>query len=296
MVAFIINGGRKSTVKKSKELVSYLKTKNFKYIVKYTEYKQHAISLTQELIASGYTTLVACGGDGTVNEVTNGIMLSGKEVALSIIPLGRGNDTHWSFDLEKDLQKAVDKLEKPNCKKIDLVLYEDKDVSRYFINICGIGLEAHINEIASKMKYIQGFLSYALGFVKILINNIKPYEVEIEIDGKKVKSKSQVIAVCNGRREGGTFLLAPNAQNDDGLIDLLYTDGYFKNFSLLALAISFFSGKQKEGKDIFLSKCKTIKVEAKDPTMIIEVDGELCSTNSQSCTFTIKEKILTLVI
>ena len=293
-VAFIINGGRKSTVKKSKELIEYLKTKDFKYIVKFTEYKQHAVTLTKELIALGYKTIVACGGDGTVNEVTNGIVSSGEEVALSIIPLGRGNDTHWGFDLEKDLKKAVDKLAFPKTKKIDLVLY--KDISRYFINICGIGLEAHINETASQMKHIQGFLSYALGFVKILINNIKPYDVDLTIDDKTVASKAQVIALCNGRREGGAFLLAPEAVNDDGYLDLVYTNGYFKNFSLLSLAISFFSGKHTNGKAVTCTKCKTLKVVSKKPEMIIEVDGELCNTSSLACTFEIKEKILSLVI
>jgi len=78
----------------------------------HTEYRDHAIKLTREGIERGFGTIVACGGDGTVNEVVNGIMVTDRSVRMGIIPLGRGNDFAWSAGIPDDIEKAVELLSK----------------------------------------------------------------------------------------------------------------------------------------------------------------------------------------
>lgn len=196
------------------------------YALVLTEYPEHATHLAQKALADGFDVIVASGGDGTVNEVLNGIMSSGENkkhsTVLAVIPVGRGNDFAFSMGIPTNVDEACNLLAHDPQMKIDVgrVVSERYPNGLYFGNGVGMGFDAMVGFVAAKMR-ISGILSYLVAAVKTMFIYYKTPTVELTLDGMPTQVPALMICTMNGRRLGGSFMMTPNSKPDDGVFDLL---------------------------------------------------------------------------
>lgn len=248
--------------------------------IAYTEREGHAETLAFSGAKKGYSAIIACGGDGSVNEVINGIMKSGRQVKMGIIPIGRGNDIAWNYDITGKVEDSVKKIIKGKGKRVDVGLvkggrYPD---GRYFLNGNGYGFEPLVTFLAMEFKRVNGIISYVLAFIRIMINPPKPYDVVIRTEEGIHHVQTQQISVSIGRRMGSTFMLAPNAIVDDGYFDLMFTIHPFTRLSLISAVLRFLRGTHlKDKKDFEGYRTKSVEVECSTECVSSHVDGEIVS-------------------
>ena len=237
---------------KAKKITEYFKNAGWNCTVAYTQGEGHAEKLAKSGAENGFKTIIAAGGDGTVNEVINGIMRSGKDVDMGIIPVGRGNDFAW-------IGHAKGKI-----------------ADKYFLNGMGFGFEPLVNFKAQSYKHINGMASYVAAFLSVLINPPKGYEVSMTLDGGESKIlKTQQISMNNGRRMGSSFLMTPRAEIDDGLLDYMFTNHPLKGFGLIKMVLKFFKGAMVSDKENFsYGNARRVVIDVLGNGMISHVDGE----------------------
>ncbi len=242
------------------------------------------IRLAREASLKGYSTIVAAGGDGTVNEVANGILKSGKAVEMGIIPAGRGNDFAWIAGIPVDIDKAVDLILSKPAGKVDVGFLKGGNFpeGRYFLNGAGIGFEPAVNFQASSYKHINGLLSYVVGLIHCIIHIPAAYDISFSIDDVSFDIKTQQISICNGRRMGSAFIMGPEALIDDGLLDVVYANKVINRRGLFPLLPSFLNGKILQKRCITGTRAKHVLIVSRKPDMKVHMDGEVVSFNASS--------------
>lgn len=196
-----------------------------------TERPWHAAELAEQAALSGYDVVVAVGGDGTANEVLNGLMLAKQagaegDVAMGVLSVGRGNDFAFGVGVPRDLAAGCRVLAQGHRRAIDVgrVVGGLYPQGRYFGNGVGIGFDAVIGFEALKMTRLHGFVSYIVAALKTIFLYFQAPLVRIEYDGQTITQPSLMVSIMNGRRLGGGFMMAPQAKLDDGLFDLCIAD------------------------------------------------------------------------
>lgn len=253
-----------------------------------------------------YSFITAAGGDGTANEVADGIIKRSKELNLdfnempifSIIPTGRGNDFAWFLKINgKDINAIVKKIINNEYKAIDVGYCIGGRFSEgaHFINGLGIGFEPSVNFIASSFKHVSGTLSYVLALLQMLRHYPLAMDLKIETLSKVYNVKSQQLSIGNGRRMGSAFLMTPKAIIDDGFLDFVYAYKPIEKNKILKTAIKFLSGKQLEDSHFSFSREKWIKITSSNNDMPIHIDGEMVGKEVKTIEISIKEKILKVI-
>lgn len=267
---FIINpiagaGKAKTLIPLIEETMNKVK-KDYNIII--TDKPEQAIKITEANI-SDYNTIVAVGGDGTVNEVASGIINKNRGT-LGIIPAGTGNDMAKSLGISNDPIKALETIIRGNTTTMDIGRVNDNN----FLNISSVGFDAEVVFNNNKLKKkIKSELSYALSVVYTLLQ-FKKRPVDIEIDGKRTHEDIVLLAVGNGKYYGGGMKILPDAKLNDGELDICIVSNMSK-FSLLFLFPTIFKGNHiKYKKYVRMDKGKCIKIISKD-IIPINVDGEL---------------------
>jgi diacylglycerol kinase (ATP) len=268
--------------KKDWETISALLDKEgLTFNVKFTERKGHAIILTLEGIKEGFRRIITVGGDGTLNEVVNGVLLNNSclttDISLASIPVGTGNDWGKMFGIETDYEKAVkiigeNKLMLHDVGKVSFS--EDNEMKeRYFINIAGLGFESVVVRKTNHQKergrggkaiYLFNLLTSLMSY-----NNTK---AEIIIDGEKKSADIFSLNVGNGRYCGGGMRQTPNALPDDGFLDVTIIKGMGK-FEIIRNLKILYDGTILSHPKIEGFRCKTVKVFS-DSLIYVEADGE----------------------
>lgn len=285
--------------RKAKKLGDYFRKKHVQCMIAYTLGEGHAEKLAAAGIANGFRCIVAAGGDGTVNEVLNGIMRSGrKDIRMGIIPIGRGNDFAWSARIPTDIYKASDMIIKGDSRPCDVgyCCGDGQENGRYFLNGTGFGFEPMVNFRAMEYKHINGFPSYVVAFLYCLKNPPKGYSVRLCADGEEHIIRTQQISVANGIRMGGGFRMTPLARLDDGAFDVMYPNKVYNGMSLIRLAVSFLKGgqvKDHESFSYFNARKVTIEVESKD--IPVHSDGEVFSYGGGSFSLELLPSALNLI-
>jgi len=264
---------------------------NLSYDLEVTKEIWYASRAAEEAARQGYAIVVAAGGDGTCNEVINGLMSyrsseAGKDntTAFAVLPIGRGNDFAYSLGISKSLNEAIKLIKEGKQKKIDVakVYGGDCPEGRYFINGLGIGFEPLVNLTASRYKRISGVLSYVVAVIQIMRNYPEAIPVLLQYGEKNsVKNIStQQISICNGRRMGGAFLLGPDAVLDDGKLDLCYVNRPVSGSTILYLVTRFFRGTQKRHSFVSSDLVGDIVIKTKDGEkgLVCHIDGEMITT------------------
>ncbi len=251
-----------------------------------TGQRRQAILLATQGAEAGYDIIIAAGGDGTVNEVANGIMLSGRKVSFGILPIGRGNDFAYSAGIPSDLDNAVDLILTTAARPIDVgLLYGGNALEgRYFLNGAGFGFEPEVNFRASSYRNINGFASYLLAFLHCFCFIPKPYDMTMTVDGQELKLNTQQVSVCNGRRMGAAFIMGPEAVMNDGMLDVVYANRPLSRLKITTVALKFFSGTQLKTSVMSMKRASSsVVIRTTRPEMKIHVDGEEISRDADYC-------------
>jgi YegS/Rv2252/BmrU family lipid kinase len=220
--------------------------------------------LAAEAVAQGFRTVVAAGGDGTINEVANG--LAGSEVALGILPVGTMNVFAHDMNLPAKLEACWEIILAGATRTIDLALANEQ----FFVQLAGVGLDAQVVEATSwEAKKSLGPLSYLISAAQIAAR--KPPRLVVAADDRTIEGS--FVLVGNGRCYGGPLQFFPRAQYDDGQLDVLI----FKNLGYLDLARyvgTIVMGTHAEQPDVEYLQTARAEVRS-DEEVPVEVDGEL---------------------
>jgi len=252
---------------------SKLQEKNIAYDLKLTAYPGHGSEIVQKTTLDGYDGLVAAGGDGTLFELINGVFNNPAALkpTIGILPIGTGNA--FVRDLELDntqWAKALDIIAAGKTRKVDVGKFLTEKETYYYLNILGLGFVTDVSEIARKLK-LFGNIAYTFGVLYRTLF-LKADKLSFEIDGKKFECNATFVEISNTRYTAN-FLMAPNAQIDDGLLDVTIA----KKLSRLRLLQSFpkiFSGEHVNMPEVETYQARQIKIKSARPKMLAP-DGEL---------------------
>ncbi len=251
-----------------------------------TERPWHAAELAQEAAQGGYDCVVAAGGDGTANEVINGLMAAkaaGAEgVAMAVISVGRGNDFAFSMGIPTDLAAGCDTLVRGRRRAIDVGRFTGGlfPEGRYFGNGLGVGFDAVVGFEALKMKRLHGFASYLVAALKtISLYPLGPM-VRIEFGGETLSQRALMVSVMNGTRLGGGFMMAPEGKSDDGQFDLCIASQVSRP-GILKLIPRFMAGTQATHPAIRTAQADQITITALEGGLPAHADGETICTHGE---------------
>lgn len=266
--------------------------------VAYTREPGHARNLARRGASYGYRVIVAAGGDGTVNEVLNGIMHSGVSgISMGIIPIGRGNDFAWMAGIPSNAAEAarVIALSEPRPVDAGVCISPEHPDGMYFLNGTGFGFEPMVDFRAMGYRHLNGMLSYAVAFLYILRHPPKACHVSMEIDGSTVSVETQQISVCNGRRMGSAFIMAPIALIDDGKLDVVFTNHPLERMGLVKAVAAFFRGKQTTESQLFTYlRASRISIESSGD-LPVHCDGEVFTAAGRVFTLRVLPGALSLI-
>lgn len=234
--------------------------------------------------------IVACGGDGTVSQVANGLV--GSNAALGVVPIGSGNDFVKSMHLNKTIPECLDILRAGFTTEIDLIRFEG-DEEGWCVNTIGMGLDGLANYHARRSVFLKGFLMYAVGALKACFS-FRGARMTLKIDGREKTNEYLMITLCNGKWEGGQFYIAPEAVMDDGLLDLLTVEK-LPLYLILTYLPRFKTGPKKSMRGIQSLRCKKLELHSDKP-IYVHSDGEHISGSVHDLRLTVVEKALRVVI
>ena len=294
MYYFIVNehGGSGKSASSSlwDEIKSALQAKGVRYKAFVPQYAGHATVLARQISeeADDDIRIVIVGGDGTINEVINGI-LSFERVKLGLIPSGSGNDFARGLGIPRhNAEKALDMiLESESGTPVDLGFVKTGEKQRLFAISAGFGLDAIVctqsntSKIKTALNKIKmGNMSYALLTV-INLFKMKTRNVKISFDGGALESFDKLIfaAAMNLKAEGGGVPMSPNAKVNDGKLSFCLAAGVpkVKTFFLFPMLLA---GKHARFKGFTLRDCKTADIYSQTPE-ILHTDGEHAATDSK---------------
>jgi len=263
-----------------------LRAKGIQYELRLTTGVWNAAELAREAARELFDVVVAAGGDGTVNEVVNGLMLSherGEKIpAMGVLAVGRGNDFCYGADIPAELEACVETLAKGEVRPMDVgrVVGGDYPEGRFFANGIGAGFDTIVGLEAAKMKRVHGFMAYVYGALKTLILLPQAPEVRVTFPGGEIACRSHQVSIMNGKRLGGTFFYAPWAENHDGTLDLLVA-GALTRRRLVSLIMAISKGEHGSRSDTRFAHVGSIKVEAPAGGLVVHADGETICTDGK---------------
>lgn len=292
MLVYNPTAGKGSAGKMLPKVQALLGERGFDCDLALTEGVGHARRLGEMAVEAGCDLLVAAGGDGTVNEAINGLMspaLNGrKRPALGVLPIGRGNDFAFGMDIPHELTAACDTLTGGRRRRIDIgrVTGGDYPEGRYFGNGVGLGFDTVVGFEAAKIKWLQGSVSYLVAVIRTIFKYAKAPVYEITLDDGVLQQPFLMVSVMNGRRMGGAFMMAPEANPSDRSFDLCLA-GEVGQLRILPLAATFISGTQANDPAVSMRRSTRITVRAIEGGIPAHADGETICTNGNLLTIEI---------
>jgi YegS/Rv2252/BmrU family lipid kinase len=274
-------GSRK--IKRDWPLIENLLNKaGFDFEYAFTNEPLHAIELVKKAIEAGERNFIAVGGDGTFNEVANGLFsqtdIKQDAFTLAAIPVGTGNDWGRMFGIPVDYAKAIDIIKKGKTfvQDVGIAEYQDADEwkRRYFVNIAGMGFDALVAHKTNRKKKDgqSGTISYFINLLTSLFE-FKPGQVHIEVDDESwdLNTFSLTVGIC--RYNGGGMKQSPLAIPDDGLFDITV----IKKIGFFTIAMqlkNLYDGSFINHPKILTAKGTKVRVSSNIPNFQLEVDGE----------------------
>ena len=271
--------GAGRTAKKWPQIMSLLKSIGLCFEHDVTEAPRHAIELAKSAAKRGYELVVSVGGDGTINEIVNGLYDAGNinDVMLGIISTGTGSDYIRTTGTPRNTREACQCLLTPQKQLVDLGVVECDSASqateRLFVNFAGLGFDAEVVKATTqKFKALGSMPAYLLGLLSTLCS-YKNREVSVKLDGEIEEKKVCAIVMSNGKYGGGKMLVAPDADLTDGFLDVMTIDDISKPDLLWSLP-RVYKGTHLTHPKVTMKRAKEIEIEPRQP-MSIQADGEL---------------------
>ena len=252
----------------------------------------HGIELTRRAVVQGYTTIIAAGGDGTINEVVNGLMLASSGPAacrLGLLPLGTANDLAYTLGLPTDIEAACRRIAAGQARPIDVGVVN----GRYFINNAAVGLEPMVTIAQHRMRWLKGTGRYVVAALKT-IAQAQSWDMRLEWDTGSYAGPMLLVSVGNGRRTGGAFYLTPQASPDDGQFDFVY-GARMSRLKMLALLPKLFNGSHLGHPLVGYHRTRQLAITA-SPATPIQADGEVFETAATRITYQILPGVLRVLV
>lgn len=246
-----------------------------------TDEKGHAIDITREAIADGYRKILAVGGDGTINEVVNGILsqttVPSKDIVVCMASIGTGNDWIKTMGIPAKYLDAA-RLLKTGTKlrtiEAGSVTYHEgiEQKQRYFVNVAGMAYDAFVTKDANENALFKGKLQYLISVVKGLFS-YKSTRVKVEADDRIVQDTTFCVNVGICKYAGGGMMIVPEAVPDDGLFHVTMIKD-LSRWEVIKNLPGLFTGKfiNHPGVDSFATTA--LKVSSDTP-IYVEVEGEV---------------------
>lgn len=241
--------------------------------VHFSEEKGDAERLAREALRGGAERVVAAGGDGTLNEVVNGLAEDFGRVRLGLLPLGTGNDFARSIGLPGDLEAALAALAANQARRMDVAHARIGGEGRYFVNMSAGGFSGEVSERASEAKDTWGPLAYMRGAIGAL-PELKGFTTTVALNSSEtLRLETYNIVVSNGRFVAAGIPVAPQAVLDDGLLEVMIAPATTIP-QLAVLVPQVLLGVHLESELLLFRKATRVEIEC-DPPMGFNVDGEL---------------------
>jgi YegS/Rv2252/BmrU family lipid kinase len=250
-----------------------------------TERVGHAIALARQASLDGYEVVVAAGGDGTINEVLNGLMEARKESknrpALGVLCSGRGNDFAPCVNIPEDLAGAFQVLKDDHRRMIDIgrVFGGKFPQGRYFANNVGVGFDA-IGTIEVAKLPEWGMLSFMIAILKTIFLFYKGPTVRLDYDDQTLTTSTLMLLTMNGKRMGTGFKMAPEAEPDDGLFDLVIVRQVSRP-RIFSLIPHFMKGTQGSQPEVRTLRAAKVSITAMEGALPAQSDGEIICVDGQ---------------
>ena len=241
-----------------------------------TVYPGHAIELAKQAGRDDYDLVIAMGGDGTVHEVMNGLMQipENKRPILGVVPIGSGNDFAHGINASTIPNEALRRAINGEPSTVDLGLMIDEHGRReFFDNTLGIGFGATVTIRSHQLPVLRGFLMYLTAVLQTIILDHNPIRMQIETDNEKWEQGVSYLVLCNGPREGGGFLIAPDAKIDDGLLNFAMIKDVSR-LMMLRIVPEVMKGTHGRFKEVRMGTCQKFSLSANRP-LYIHADGEI---------------------
>ncbi len=242
----------------------------------------HAARLAEQAARDGFEMVVAAGGDGTANEIINGLLAAsqdGTRVRMGVIPAGSGSDFASGIGLPADLDEACGRIARGQSKAIDIgrVTVAGQE-PRYFGNVVGVGFDGAVLIETLKMKRLRGLTLYLLAVLKTIFLNFDAPMTTVAYDETEIVLPAMLVSVTNGPREGGGFLIAPDAKPDDGLFDVCIAHEVDR-LTILRLLPHFLRGTHTGLDPITMVQAQQVTISSPEG-LIAHVDGEVLCTDA----------------
>ncbi len=270
--------GREEMKKKLPDILARLEKGGLETSCHATSGEGDATLAATEAVRRGFDIVIAAGGDGTLNEVINGLAEQEYRPKLGILPLGTTNDFARALGIPKNWEYAVDLITQQHARLIDV----GKMNQRYFINIAGGGSMTELTyEVPSKLKTMIGQLAYYMKGLEKL-PRLRPIEVVIQADGVQIHEEIMMFLIANSNSVGGAEKLAPKASLTDGKFDVfvLKKCNLAEFIKVVTLALR---GEHTEDENVIYFQANHIQVNSSDYVQL-NLDGEFGGT--LPCTFT----------
>jgi len=268
---FIVNpaAGKGKTVKNIPEIRNFCESRGYSYEIAVTEYPGHATEIAKEQSSSQTMRIYSVGGDGTLNEVLNGMAGSGS--SLAVLPCGSGNDFIRSIVGEKIPGDIIPRTIDGTERLIDYAKVNDK----YFINIMSFGFDAQVayqTNYFKKLPLISGKIAYILGILSTIIK-CRNEQMELKTDNEVLSGRCLLIAAGIGKYYGGGVHALPDAVIDDGIFDICYVEAQSR-LRILRLFPKYIKGLHRTISGVHLLRSNKVEIILDKPVPFNR-DGEI---------------------
>jgi YegS/Rv2252/BmrU family lipid kinase len=263
-----------------------------------TEYHKHAIKLAQEAEENSF--VISVGGDGTLNEIVNGIDPE-KNITLGLLPSGSGNDFKNNINISNSVNDNLNFYfsDKIKTQKIDvgsLTFKLEGDSTLYnhtrFVNSLGVGFDAYAAHLNQSSKILSGLPSYIIAVLRALFK-YESINVTMNFEEQTITGKKLLLAIGNGKTTGGGFYLTKDALVDDGLLDICVVD-FITRRKLLSKIPAAIKKRLDKVPEVTNLKLKTAKINLEKP-YYVHADGEIISDKVTELEISIEKNKLNII-
>lgn len=265
-VLFIINAfsGKGFRPSVGAQIIAACERLQLDFSIEYTSQRGHATDLARQAVEQGIQKVIACGGDGTVNEVAQGLVHTSS--AMGILPMGSGNGLARHLQIPLDKSRALELLHKHHTISMDTLLINGHRA----VNVAGIGFDAHVASLFGKDGK-RGLTGYARLVLKEF-NQFKEFETKVFLDGKPGEHQAFVVAMANSSQFGNNARVAPQASVCDGVMDVCFIRKV-PFIKAVGFATKLFMGNLDKSRFVEIIKVKEFKAALSTP-MPYHIDGE----------------------